>query len=62
MELAERTSANMNKVIFRANAIAVACFSFVGVIGYLIFADQPQEQILKSARSKNILEADFAGS
>ena len=39
MELAERSSANMNKVIFRANAIAVACFSFVGVIGYLIFAD-----------------------
>ena len=63
MELAtERTPANMNKVIFRANAIAVACFSIVGVIGYLIFADQSQEQLLNSERSKNILEADFKGS
>ena len=41
MELAERSPAKMNKVIFRANSIAVACFSFIGVIGYLIFADRP---------------------
>jgi amino acid permease len=43
MELAHRTPATMDKVLFRANAIAVTCFLLVGVFGYLIFADRAQE-------------------
>ena len=58
----ERSPSKMNKVIFRANSIAVACFSFIGVMGYLIFADRPHEQIISDVRSKNILEADFGSS
>ena len=49
----------MNTVLLRANTIAVLCFVAVGIFGYLIFADRPQEQLLDPARSKNILEADF---
>ena len=49
----------MNTVLLRANTIAVLCFVSVGIFGYLIFADRPQEQIIDQTRSKNILEADF---
>lgn len=42
--------------------IAVACFTLVGVSGYLIFADRAQEQLLDDSKSKNILEADFGDS
>lgn len=43
LELDRRTPARMNQVLWRANSIAVACFLTVGVFGYLIFADRPQE-------------------
>jgi len=52
----------MNKVISRANIIAVACYLVVGTTGYLIFADRAEEQLLAESRSKNILEADFSDS
>jgi len=52
----------MNKVLFRANSIAVVVFFIVGVFGYLIFADRAKEQLQDKSRSTNILEADFGDS
>lgn len=62
MELARKTPENMNKVLVRANAIAVAVFMAVGIFGYLIFADRAEDQLMAESRSKNILEADFGDS
>ena len=59
MELSQRSYDRMNRVLFRANAIAVICFVTVGIFGYLIFADRAAEQLIDDSRSKNILEADF---
>ena len=42
-ELRQRTPAAMNKVLLKANSIAVLCFLLVGTAGYLIFADRPEE-------------------
>ena len=43
MELTERKPATMNTVLWRANAIAAACFTIVGAAGYLTFADRAEE-------------------
>ena len=46
MELRQRTPQTMNKVLWKANAIAVVCFLLVGISGYLVFADRAEEQLL----------------
>ena len=61
-ELRQRTPQSMNKVLWKANSIAVACYLLVGISGYLVFADRAEEQLLDESRSKNILEADFGDS
>ena len=35
----------MNKVLVRANSIAVIVYFIVGLFGYLIFADRAKEQL-----------------
>ena len=58
-ELRVKTPKQMNTVLLRTNSIALVIFLIVGVVGYLIFADRPEEQLIDESRSKNILEADF---
>ena len=49
----------MNKVLVRANVIAVSVYLSIGIVGYAIFADRAEAQLQDTKKSRDILEADF---
>ncbi len=52
----------MDKMVSHASLIMIVIYMIIGTFGYLTFADNLNEALLKPSNNGNILECDYKGS